>query len=223
MKKIVAISDTHCHSLPSILEGVSGDLLLIAGDWSYQATWVEIGMFKADLKAIRDQFTDIVVISGNHEVGIEENPHLEQEIAKDCNVIYLNNSEATVQGLRIYGSPDTPWFGGWAFNFNRGEELKRRWENIPEGLDILLLHGPAYGVCDLIPWTEERVGCKDLLNKLQSLENPPKIVISGHIHSAYTNGKGIRRTIGESILTFYNVSICNEQYNASNQPTEIFI
>ena len=65
--RVIAISDTHSHSLPSILEGCEADLLLVAGDWSYKATPQEIRNFISDLKAIRSKFKEIVWINGNHE------------------------------------------------------------------------------------------------------------------------------------------------------------
>ncbi len=39
--------------------------------------------------------------------------------AKD--VIYLKDSETTINGIRIWGSLWQPEFGGWAFNLPRGE------------------------------------------------------------------------------------------------------
>jgi Icc-related predicted phosphoesterase len=57
--------------------------------------------------------------------------------------------------------------------------LKVYWDNIPENLDILITHGPPFGIFDR---TAKKVnaGCKYLLAKIQKVK--PKIHIFGHIH-----------------------------------------
>ena len=35
-----------------------------------------------------------------------------------------------------------PEFGGWAFNLQRGKPCHEKWVKIPEGVDILITHGP---------------------------------------------------------------------------------
>lgn len=39
----------------------------------------------------------------------------------------------------------TPWFNGWGFNLPRGQSLLDKWNLIPEGIDILMTHGPPLG------------------------------------------------------------------------------
>lgn len=47
-------------------------------------------------------------------------------------------------------SPRQPWFYGWGFNLPRGQALLEKWNLIPEGVDILITHGPPLGkVCGL--------------------------------------------------------------------------
>ncbi len=41
-------------------------------------------------------------------------------------------------GLKIYGSPWQPEFGGWAFNVKRGEEILKKWNKIPTDTNILI-------------------------------------------------------------------------------------
>lgn len=38
-----------------------------------------------------------------------------------------------------------PWFYGWGFNLPRGQALLEKWNLIPEGIDILITHGPPLG------------------------------------------------------------------------------
>ena len=42
-----------------------------------------------------------------------------------------------------------PEFCDWAFNLRRGEQCLEKWDLIPEGIDILITHGPPIGHGDL--------------------------------------------------------------------------
>ena len=44
-----------------------------------------------------------------------------------------------------------PWFYGWGFNLPRGQALLEKWNLIPEGVDILITHGPPLGKSQLSP------------------------------------------------------------------------
>ncbi len=226
--KCIAISDSHSHDLTKVLAGFTADILFIAGDWSYQADWREVEQFKIYLNIIRPQFREVVFICGNHELGIEASPWIGKEIALATNTTYLENSEVTIEmydrKVRIWGSPATPYFGGWAYNYRRGPEIARIWEPIPEDLDILVTHGPINGVNDFLPWSGERVGCLDLRNKLNELQMPPRVHLSGHLHVNYSGGVPTKfLTDSGNVVDCYNVAICTEQYKATNQPTEFYI
>ena len=41
--------------------------------------------------------------------------------------------------------PRQPEFGDWAFNLPRGEKCLEKWDLIPEGVDVLITHGPPIG------------------------------------------------------------------------------
>lgn len=235
--KCIAISDSHSHDLTKVLAGVTADILFIAGDWSYKATFQEVANFKQELKDIRPQFREIVWINGNHELGMESFPFMSEEVAKYSNTTYLEDSgisllRETGHGdvslrehvIKIWGSPATPWFGGWAYNYQRGPEIAQVWESIPEGLDILMTHGPINGINDMLPWSGERVGCLDLRNKLNELQMPPRVHLSGHLHVNYSGGVPTKfLTDSGNVVDCYNVAICTEQYKATNQPTEFYI
>jgi hypothetical protein len=113
-----------------------------------------------------------------------------------------------LDGVKIYGSPWQPEFYNWAFNLPRGEKLAEKWSKIPEGLDILVTHGPAHGMVD---HTIDglNVGCEDLFNRI--LEVKPKIHVCGHIHWAY----GQKSFHGTEYL---NASVLNERYQYQNKP-----
>jgi Icc-related predicted phosphoesterase len=120
----------------------------------------------------------------------------------------------TIEGLKIWGSPITPWFYGdrWAFNKHRGEEINNVWNTIPNDTDVIITHGPPAKIRDFIPSSREYVGCSDLLHRIQVIQ--PKLVCFGHIHEGY----GLHK-IDET--TFVNASICDANYDPTNKPVKI--
>lgn len=53
-----------------------------------------------------------------------------------------------IEGVRIFGSPYTPYFVGNAFQYPLNRE-KIIWNCIPDKLDLLVTHGPPAGILDL--------------------------------------------------------------------------
>ena len=142
--KIVAISDTH--GLHTQVKVPDGDILIHTGDVSSQGKEFEIILF---LNWFRDlPHKHKVFIAGNHDFYFERTPVSDVNKIIPDNVIYLNDSGVTVEGIRIWGSPIQPWFYDWAFNRQRGAEIKKHWDLIPENTDILMTHGPAFGIHD---------------------------------------------------------------------------
>jgi hypothetical protein len=61
----------------------------------------------------------------------------------------------TVEGLKIYGSPFSPYFRDWAFNAtpldDGGDEfMDRKFSRIPDDTDIFIIHGPPMGYGDSV-------------------------------------------------------------------------
>jgi Icc-related predicted phosphoesterase len=110
----------------------------------------------------------------------------------------------------------TPTFLHWHFMRDRGEQIRADWEKIPNGADVVITHGPAYGHGDLAPpWRGEsprHVGCFELLSRLRAIR--PRLHVFGHIHDGY----GV--TISDEIAgtTFINASVCTEAYHPVNRP-----
>merc|ERR1712039_229254 len=94
------------------------------------------------------------------------------ELCSGDDIVYLEDEEYCVHGIRIYGSPWLPEFGYWAFNLPRGQPLADRWKAIPRGVDILLVHGPALGRGDRCVPSLKRTGCADLLAEIQGRIKP---------------------------------------------------
>lgn len=188
--KIHCISDTHTKHGKIKLPG--GDILIHSGDCSSQGKLGEVLGF-LDWFADQD-YSHLVLIAGNHDFIFEENPTLMAEECKSRGITYLNDSGCEIEGIKFWGSPVQPWFFDWAFNRQRGEQIKKHWDLIPEDTEVLITHGPPYGILDGVPrhggWYEA-VGCKDLYERI--IKTKVKLHVFGHIHEGagykYLNGK----------------------------------
>ena len=139
---ITFFSDTHLIFNRIDLPG--GDLLIHAGDLTMNGTEPNIRKALEYLNSIPN-YRYKVFIAGNHDFLFEARPDKIKEILKDFpDLIYLENSSVEIEGLKIWGSPITPWFHDWAFNRIRGEAIKKYWDEIPNDLYILITHGPPF-------------------------------------------------------------------------------
>ena len=209
--KIVALSDTH--TFHRSVKVPDGDVLVFAGDL------MGSGYKHQEVKDFADWFSNQphrvkILVSGNHDRMFENN--LEYCLSKFNNIIYLCNSGCEVDGWKFWGSPYQPEFCNWAFNVQRGERIKKHWDLIPEDTDILITHGPPYGILDqIVPGSSENLGCEELRKIVDKIR--PKINIFGHIHGSY----GSLATVGtdwQKKPIYYNVSICNEAYRPVHSP-----
>jgi len=211
--KITFISDTHNKHNHLTRKGMgtilgSGDIVVHAGDISSMGKDHEIQNFLNWFA--RTDFKHKIFIAGNHDFGFENGFEIDQEF-KDMGVIYLQDSEVTIDGIKFYGSPWQPEFYNWAFNLPRGEKLAEKWSKIPTDTDILITHGPVYGILDYAPMGG-RVGCEELYKRV--FEVKPKIHVCGHIHDSY----GQKSIDG---VEFLNASVLNERYEHANKPISL--
>jgi predicted phosphohydrolase len=191
--RIVLISDTH--GLHHQLEVPSGDLLIHAGDFTFYSKPPSIvSDFNGWLGSLPHRHK--IVVPGNHEFILEE-PRNRTAIT---NAILLVDSGVEIEGLKIWGSPVTPLYGG-AFGKSRPEDRKRHWARIPEGLDILVTHGPPFAILDHGPRSERREGCPQLFEAV--FQARPGLHVFGHIHAGY----GTLRT---SDTVFANASLLGD-------------
>jgi Icc-related predicted phosphoesterase len=237
VKKLAFLSDTHLrhrsikefkdvNEYGQPKEPMGGDIVFHVGDALNSGTKEELEIF---IKWYRElDFAIRIYVPGNHCIFCEEQEDVARAMCTAAGIIYLNDESFTVDGIKIYGMASTPWFFDWAFNrartqaeadFRRIRKMKEFTDKIPEGTDILLTHGPAYGILDevfRIDGTSQIpprfVGCQDLLDAVKRVK--PQIHAFGHIHSS----RGEKHIDGTS---FYNVSICNETYYPEHSP--IFI
>lgn len=200
--KVVFLSDTH--GLHRDLEVPFGDVLIVAGDLTKRGELRELEDVDDWLATLDHPHK--IVIAGNHDFCFERTPGAARSRVKHA--VYLEDSLCVVDGVRIWGSPWQPWFHDWAFNLRRGAALREKWDLIPVDVDVLVTHGPPYGIGDLC-YDGRRVGCEDLLTRVRELQ--PRVHCFGHIHEAY--GVNV-----EGETTFINASTCDLDYRPINPP-----
>jgi predicted phosphohydrolase len=204
--KLSIISDTHNKHNQLVLPG--GDVILHAGDMSSRGYDHEIDNFCKWFDKL--PFSEKIFISGNHDFGFQDKPKEISEIVKSYeNINYLQDDMYLIgddysKSIKIWGTPWQPWFYNWAFNAHRGEDIKQHWDIIPNDIDILITHGPPFGVLDKVIGRSENLGCEELIKKIKEIK--PKIHVFGHIHSGhgyYFDGN----------THYFNASVLNEEYN----------
>ena len=175
--QIAVLSDLHGNfpKLKSLKEDPI-DLLLVAGD-------IAAGLPDAQYGSMKRFFDWVNWINPKHMAFTPGNHDywLLADIFKlmKPNHYLLIDDWVTIEGVKIYGTPWTLPFFDW--NWMKPEDrLALLWENIPEDLDILISHGPAYKVCDLVPSIQEHTGSKTLREAV--LAKNIKYFFSGHIH-----------------------------------------
>mmetsp|Transcript_3017 Transcript_3017/g.6360 ORF Transcript_3017/g.6360 Transcript_3017/m.6360 type:complete len:318 (+) Transcript_3017:124-1077(+) len=236
--RFVAISDTHgLHSKPvsavTIENLPEGDVLLHAGDFSNVGSKKDLDNFLDFLSAAERKYSDVIFIAGNHDLSLDTefyNRHWQrfhrsklpddtvplwfETLRRRCpKTKYLQDSSCTtsVGGLTVYGSPWQPEFGDWAFNLQRGTSCAAKWNRIPDGVDVLMTHGPPLGRGDLCQPNKNRAGCENLLEQIQT-RIKPSCHVFGHIHedAGYSS---------DATTTYINASTCTLCYRPTNPAT----
>jgi predicted phosphohydrolase len=173
--RIVAVADTHTFQA-DLGQVPDGDVFIHAGDLCRGGRLEELRTTAAWLQVLPHAHK--LVIAGNHDWCFDREPHVARE-ALGPGIVYLQDSEVTIDGVRFWGSPWQPEFRNWAFNLPRGEALARKWALIPAGIHVLVTHGPPHGIGD---WCgdPDRPGCQDLLASVRRVR--PLLHLFGHIH-----------------------------------------
>ncbi len=222
--KITCIADLHGH-YPKL---TGGDLLIVAGDLTVSDKEYQYRNF---YEWLDDQDYDLkIVIAGNHDDYCYECYKNQCVPFGMKNVQYLCDSACEFEGLKIWGCPWTPRFIGinpkcTAFTYDSeiwfyDEKVMK----IPHDIDILITHGPAYGILDGIPIEDGTLfhsGSSAFEGWLKYVSRP-RLHIFGHIHEAY----GIQEifpTYNDKMMQSINCSYVNEKYKPVNKPVDIEI
>lgn len=225
--RLVCISDTHGmhdsmkYNILDFIDKNQENILIHAGDVTNVGSQSGIRQFVEWFQNIEGYLAKIFC-SGNHDWGFYRKPAWLYYLINDENLsqsdcTYLEDSEFTIQlpeismPIKFYGSPWQLPFMNWAFNLPENE-LAKYWEKIPDDVDVLITHGPAYGILDTVVGRYEHLGSVTLSERISKIK--PKIHICGHIHS----GRGIIEKDG---VLYINASTATESYDMINKPIVI--
>lgn len=210
MTRFVLVSDVHCREVQT----PPGDILITAGDMTMKGTleefqWLEEWFRKQPQK--RKFF-----VPGNHDWGAFSDQRVMRADVLKTPKWLVDEEVYTLDNIRIYGSPWTQTIYGakhWAFPLLGGSHSQEKWAEIPESLDILITHGPPYGISDEHWATGSKLGDNYLLWRLLDLAGKaPKFHVFGHIHSG-------QKFTQLNDTVFLNVAICDEDYKDENPIT----
>lgn len=210
--KILTMSDSHSKHCSIPKEWLQeADTIIHAGDISNRGDLYEIEDFLKWFDTL--EYSNKIFCAGNHDWLMSRDPEKVAKIlVKYPGITYLQDSFVVIDGLKIYGSPHQPFFHNWAFNLQRGKEIKEKWDLIPNDCDIVITHGPCSNTGYLDMTVEgQSVGCQDLYEAM--LRVRPKIHCSGHVHEGYGYYSS-----HDNPTTFINASVLNRRYEISNRP-----
>ncbi|KAI8818993.1 uncharacterized protein EV422DRAFT_507807 [Fimicolochytrium jonesii] len=175
-----------------------------------------------------------VVIAGNHERTFDIPYYCEQDrrrrldegldvyarrvkaildnerLRSEHGIVYLEDAKFSLPDpaggeITVWGHPWQPAYANFAFNLPRdGPELREVVRNIPAEIDILVTHGPPFGMLD-VAFRGKSFGCSFLAERLlaptlmERLQNwffadagretlptcDAQVHVFGHIHSGY--------------------------------------
>lgn len=229
--KILATSDLHGY-FPEITEKF--DLLLICGDvcpahdhyYKFQKEWFNTEFVDwINTLPFNDVDSRVVMVGGNHDYYLERADKKDAAEAKKLTngrLILLKNQEYDFtcedKTIKIFGTPYCKIFGNWAFMLST-DGLRKKYDEIPEGLDILISHdSPTLNKLGFIHegWYSG-VDAGNMLLDEYIEKRKPKYFFSGHIHSGnhdFTEVDGVMMA---------NVSYINEDYHPEYKVLEFEI
>lgn len=201
--RLICMSDTHGRHHQ--LTVPDGDVLLHAGDLTGRGKRHEVEDAVEWLLQLPHRHK--LLVAGNHDWLFQREPELARTLVRELH--YLQDSGCELEGFKFWGSPWQPWFYNWAFNLETPEELKARWDLIPNDTDVLITHGPPFAILDKVDGRS--VGCEMLLHAVARVH--PRLHVFGHIHEGH--GRQLYRG-----TLYVNASICDVSYRA-RQPIEV--
>jgi len=216
MTRITFVADTHCKHKQITNDLPGGDLIIHAGDVSSMGYFHEIRNFCDWYSKLN--YNTKIFIAGNHDFGFQDSPKSVVKLVKSYqNINYLQDDLLLLgeeydnyeDKIKVWGSPWSPRFLNWAFNADRGEDIKQYWDKIPMNTDILITHCPPFGILDKVIGRNENLGCEELAKRISIIK--PKIHVFGHIHTGY----GYKF---DGHTHYINASVVNEQYIYLQKP-----
>ena len=196
---ILHLSDTHGKHR-ELADMPLADVLVHSGDFTLAGGDMEALDFIEWLCGLPYQHK--IFIAGNHDdcmldAALEGLPD---------DVHYLADSGITIDGISFYGAP---MFVGMVDGDLREIE---HYEEIPNGVDVLITHRPPLGILDSID-DKIHYGNSLLLDKVKAIK--PRMHLFGHVHGAYG-------TTAWNGTSFSNAALADWKYNLQYSPITFF-
>lgn len=186
---LVLLSDSH--ELHREIEVPDGDILIHSGDFTMLSHSLHtIIDFNEWLRALPHRHK--VVVPGNHELYRQSLVHR----SLISNAQLLINEGVEIEGLRVWGSPITPV--GPAFGVRSAQERRWLYSSIPQETDVLITHGPPFGILDCNPGSTLHQGDRVLPEAVDRVR--PRLHVFGHIHGAHGLFEGEHTTVVNAAL-----------------------
>lgn len=185
--KVVFISDTHgkhkeLDFSDKIYDNI--DTIVHSGDFSHN-----LNQFYEFMNWYSETpFKNKILIPGNHETVLEHNQSMFFLTCKELGIHGLIDNEVVIDGIKFYGTPWTPMFYNWAW-MEEDYLLDKHWDKIPKDTNVLITHGPRYGILDKVwgyrnnNYCQFSVGSETLGDAVDTLKEL-KIHTCGHIHES---------------------------------------
>ena len=209
MSTCLLLSDTHGFHSKLLLPEEKIDLILHAGDLTMAGKEDEVFSFLYWAEAVVQKYSaPLIFIPGNHDFYFEKKrPNLPENVHCLINEKLELNIQNKIHS--IYGFPQQPIFGGWAFNLDDSprKQLLMQAEKDYQRKDynIFLTHGPPNMILDRT-YDGRNVGCGYLASHASKYYYD--LIVFGHIHE----GRGMlqKKSKHTNVFTTYvNASICN--------------
>lgn len=210
--KIAIISDTH--NKHRALRGLeigdpAADVLIHCGDATLRGTIEEVGVFGNWFRLL--PYRHKLFVPGNHDFLFERAFLLAESLLAGQGIQVLVDRATVIDGVKFYGTPWVPNLEDWAFYGDR-LTLISRYAKIPVDTDVLITHGPPYGVLDN---GSNHYGSRELHNRIGEL-HALRLHCFGHIHESYGREDGFTNIS-------VNACICDINYDAVNAPVLVEI
>lgn len=175
--KVLAFSDLHCDldAAASLVER-SGDVDLVIGAGDFAS--VHKGL-EPTIDALAPVEPPTVLVPGNNETE----DALRAAVGALDGATVLHGEAAADSGLSLFGLgagvPTTPW--DWSFDLSE-EEAEAKLSECPEEVELLVLHSPPLGHCDL-SGQGDHLGSAAIAAAIERIQ--PRVAVCGHIHESW--------------------------------------
>lgn len=211
MPKLILMSDTHLIGFPHSLEKYPGDVCLHLGDLMQAGDYDDWIVGKRQLKKLREAYSAVYFLPGNHDKWVEQNTSLCREELEELDINLVIDQQVKIAGLNIYFTPWMVRFFDWSF-MRTEEQLELTYSVIPKGLDLLCTHGPPYMINDMNK-RRDHCGSTSLAKAIR--EKKPTLFAAGHIHPQIQADRHYK----DANTEYFNVSIMSDAYDPIWEPT----